>query len=87
MTGAHNPKERPDRRARGVDYLGLRSKTGSPNECCVRAELKAIGAFCIGTNQIDLATAIEMGIARLQRPVLRTRSVASELAIGEIIDL
>ena len=66
----------------GVDYLGLRSKTEVTERVLrARPNLKAIGAFCIGTNQIDLATATEMGIA-----VSNTRSVV-ELAIGEIIDL
>ena len=71
----------------GVDYLGLRSKT-EVTERVLRARpgLKAIGAFCIGTNQIDLATATEMGVAVFNAPYSNTRSVV-ELAIGEIIDL
>ena len=70
-----------------VDYLGLRSKT-AVTEKVLRAcgNLKAIGAFCIGTNQIDLAAATEMGIAVFNAPYSNTRSVV-ELAIGEIIDL
>ena len=71
----------------GVDYLGLRSKTEVTERVLrARPELKAIGAFCIGTNQIDLATATEMGIAVFNAPYSNTRSVV-ELAIGEIIDL
>ena len=71
----------------GVDYLGLRSKTEVTERVLrARPELKAIGAFCIGTNQIDLATATEMGVAVFNAPYSNTRSVV-ELAIGEIIDL
>ena len=71
----------------GVDYLGLRSKTEVTERVLrARPDLKAIGAFCIGTNQIDLATATEMGIAVFNAPYSNTRSVV-ELAIGEIIDL
>ena len=47
---------------------------------------EAIGAFCIGTNQIDLDTATDMGVAVFNAPYSNTRSVV-ELAIGEIIDL
>jgi len=71
----------------GIDYAGLRSKTEVTERVLrARPNLKAIGAFCIGTNQIDLATATEMGIAVFNAPYSNTRSVV-ELAIGEIIDL
>jgi D-3-phosphoglycerate dehydrogenase len=46
----------------------------------------AIGAFCIGTNHIDLATCQEKGIVVFNAPFSNTRSVV-ELAIGEIIML
>ena len=60
----------------GVDYLGLRSKTEVTERVLrARPELKAIGAFCIGTNQIDLATATEMGVAVFNAPYSNTRSV------------
>jgi len=48
--------------------------------------LMAIGAFCIGTNQIDLDAAQEKGVAVFNAPFSNTRSVV-ELAIGEIIML
>jgi D-3-phosphoglycerate dehydrogenase len=48
--------------------------------------LIAIGAFCIGTNQIDLETCQEKGIAVFNAPFSNTRSVV-ELAIAEIIFL
>src|SRR5688500_1081306 len=46
----------------------------------------AIGAFCIGTNQIDLKTAAEKGVAVFNAPFSNTRSVV-ELAIAEMIIL
>ena len=49
-------------------------------------DLLAIGAFCIGTNQIDLATAAERGVAVFNAPFSNTRSVV-ELALSEIIAL
>lgn len=49
-------------------------------------DLVAIGAFCIGTNQIDLAACSEHGIAVFNAPYANTRSVV-ELAIGEAIAL
>lgn len=71
----------------GVEYLGIRSKT-TVTRAVVEAhpQLQAIGAFCIGTNQIDLRAATELGISVFNAPYSNTRSVV-ELAIGEIIDL
>lgn len=71
----------------GVEYLGIRSKTTlSRTVLEAHPQLQAIGAFCIGTNQIDLAAATELGISVFNAPYSNTRSVV-ELAIGEIIDL
>lgn len=71
----------------GVDFLGIRSKTDVTTRVLeARPQLSAIGAFCIGTNQIDLAKASELGIGVFNAPYSNTRSVV-ELAIGEIIDL
>ena len=73
----------------GVHLLGIRSKTDVPASVLgdVRAkDLVAIGAFCIGTNQIDVATATSLGIAVFNAPFSNTRSVV-ELAIAEIIAL
>ena len=49
-------------------------------------DLLAVGAFCIGTNQIDLAAAGEQGTAVFNAPFSNTRSVV-ELVIAEIISL
>jgi D-3-phosphoglycerate dehydrogenase len=46
--------------------------------------LHAVGAFCIGTNQIDLVECQNKGIAVFNAPYSNTRSVV-ELAIAEII--
>ena len=69
----------------GVDLLGLRSKTDVTARVIESADqLQAIGAFCIGTNQIDKASAAERGIVVFNAPFSNTRSVV-ELAIAEII--
>ncbi|HCM77844.1 MAG TPA: phosphoglycerate dehydrogenase [Cytophagales bacterium] len=70
-----------------VSILGIRSKTqvtAKVLDCANR--LMAIGAFCIGTNQIDLDAAAKKGIAVFNAPYSNTRSVV-ELAIAEIIML
>jgi D-3-phosphoglycerate dehydrogenase / 2-oxoglutarate reductase len=71
----------------GVDVLGIRSKTQVTAEVLRRRPgLAAVGAFCIGTNQIDLAAAAAVGIAVFNAPYSNTRSVV-EMAIAEIICL
>ncbi|GAB2738142.1 phosphoglycerate dehydrogenase [Nocardioides pakistanensis] len=70
-----------------VDVLGIRSKTQVTAGVLAHApHLLAVGAFCIGTNQIDLADASGRGIAVFNAPFSNTRSVV-ELAIAEIIAL
>ncbi len=49
-------------------------------------DLIAVGAFCIGTNQIDLPAAAARGVAVFNAPFSNTRSVV-ELVIGEIVAL
>jgi D-3-phosphoglycerate dehydrogenase len=71
----------------GVDILGIRSKTDVTAGVLASApHLLAVGAFCIGTNQIDLAAADARGVAVFNAPFSNTRSVV-ELAIAEIIAL
>ncbi|HVW80860.1 MAG TPA: phosphoglycerate dehydrogenase [Mycobacteriales bacterium] len=71
----------------GVSLLGIRSKTDVIEASLENAsDLLAIGAFCIGTNQIDLPAASARGIAVFNAPFSNTRSVV-ELAIAEIIAL
>ena len=71
----------------GVQVLGIRSKTQVSRRVLEHApDLLAIGAFCIGTNQIDLPAAAHRGVAAFNAPFSNTRSVV-ELAVGEIIAL
>jgi D-3-phosphoglycerate dehydrogenase len=72
---------------KNVSVLGIRSKTQVTEKVLQHANrLMAIGAFCIGTNQIDLKTATKKGIAVFNAPFSNTRSVV-ELAIAEMIML
>ncbi|ROP45636.1 D-3-phosphoglycerate dehydrogenase [Pseudokineococcus lusitanus] len=71
----------------GVTVLGIRSKTQVTERVLAAApDLRAVGAFCIGTNQIDLAAAAAHGVAVFNAPFSNTRSVV-ELALAEIIAL
>jgi D-3-phosphoglycerate dehydrogenase len=70
---------------REVSILGIRSKTQVSAKVLANAErLMAVGAFCIGTNQIDLDACLEKGVVAFNAPYSNTRSVV-ELVIGEII--
>ncbi|WP_210462111.1 phosphoglycerate dehydrogenase [Rufibacter roseolus] len=70
-----------------VSILCIRSKTQVTAKALAHApRLMAVGAFCIGTNQIDLQTCTERGIIVFNAPYSNTRSVV-EMAIGEIIML
>ncbi len=71
----------------GMSMVGIRSNTKVTEKVLDNApDLLAIGAFCIGTNQIDLGAAAQRGIAAFNAPYSNTRSVV-ELVIGEIIAL
>jgi D-3-phosphoglycerate dehydrogenase len=72
---------------RNVSVLGIRSKTQVTQRVLDEASrLMVIGAFCIGTNQIDLKAATRKGVAVFNAPFSNTRSVV-ELAIAEMIML
>lgn len=67
---------------KGVHILGIRSKTQISAEVLENADkLLAVGAFCIGVNQVDLKAATKKGIAVFNAPYSNTRSVA-ELVIA-----
>jgi len=67
---------------KGIHLLGIRSKTQITKNVIEAADkLLAIGAFCIGVNQVDLKAATEHGVAVFNAPYSNTRSVA-ELIIG-----
>ena len=71
----------------GVQMLGIRSKTQVTERVLAACpDLVAVGAYCIGTNQVDLRAAAERGIAVFNAPFSNTRSVV-ELALAEIIAL
>ena len=76
-----------ERALKDVALLGLRSKT-QLNAKTLRAakRLMAVGAFCIGTDQVDLQACSERGVIVFNAPYSNTRSVV-ELALGEMIML
>ena len=75
------------RRLDGVQVLGLRSGTRVTADVLAQApDLQVVGAFCVGTNQIDLPAATARGVAVFNAPFSNTRSVV-ELAVAEIIAL
>ena len=72
---------------KNVSIIGIRSKTILNNKILSNAKrLLAIGAFCIGTNQIDLEFTKKKGIIVFNAPFSNTRSVV-EIVIGQIIFL
>ncbi|WP_026462875.1 phosphoglycerate dehydrogenase [Adhaeribacter aquaticus] len=74
-------------RIKNVSILGIRSKTQVTKKVLANAnKLMSVGAFCIGTNQIDLTECLRLGIPAFNAPYSNTRSVV-ELAIGQIIML
>jgi D-3-phosphoglycerate dehydrogenase len=71
----------------GVHLLGIRSKTRLTARALEAGKrLLSVGAFCIGTNQIDLAAAKRCGVPVFNAPFSNTRSVA-ELVICEVVML
>jgi D-3-phosphoglycerate dehydrogenase len=68
-----------------VHFVGIRSRTRLTEDVIAGArKLMAVGAFCIGTNQVDLDAAMMRGIPVFNAPFSNTRSVA-ELVLAEII--
>ena len=74
-------------KVKGVHLLGIRSRTQITDTVLEAADrLVALGCFCIGTNQVDLAAARRRGVPVFNAPFSNTRSVA-ELVMGEIVML
>jgi len=74
-------------KANQANVLGIRSKTKITARVIENLhDLWVVGAFCIGTNQIDLEAASQAGIPVFNAPYSNTRSVA-ELVVGETIML
>lgn len=86
LNGALTPEEL-HKAVKGVHFIGIRSRT-QLNAAAIAAanRLTAVGCFCIGTNQVDLVSAQQMGVPVFNAPFANTRSVA-ELALAEIIML
>jgi D-3-phosphoglycerate dehydrogenase / 2-oxoglutarate reductase len=84
LPGALSENELADRIG-DIDVLGIRSATQVSEAVLAKSSrLMAVGAFCIGTNQIDLTAASRRGVAVFNAPFSNTRSVV-ELALAEII--
>ena len=81
------PEEELIEKIKGIHVLGIRSKTQVTKKILNAADrLLVVGAFCIGTTQIDLPAAKKKGVVVFNAPYSNTRSVV-ELAIGQIIML
>ncbi|VTU20353.1 D-3-phosphoglycerate dehydrogenase [Variovorax sp. PBL-H6] len=79
------PEEELKQRVADVHFIGIRSRTQLTAEVFAAAQkLVAVGAFCIGTNQINLDAAREHGVVVFNAPYSNTRSVA-ELVLAEAI--
>jgi D-3-phosphoglycerate dehydrogenase len=73
--------------AQNYQVLGIRSKTEITDKVLEKLpHLRAIGCFCIGTNQVRLDKANQLGVPVFNAPYSNTRSVA-ELVISEMIAL
>jgi D-3-phosphoglycerate dehydrogenase / 2-oxoglutarate reductase len=71
----------------GAHVLGIRSKTQLREPALAKASrLLTIGAFCIGTDQVDLRGAAARGVPVFNSPFSNTRSVA-ELTVAEVVAL
>lgn len=79
------PEDELIERIKDAHFVGIRSRTQLTRRVFENAgKLIAVGCFCIGTNQVDLAAAQEHGVAVFNAPYSNTRSVA-ELVIAEAI--
>ncbi len=81
------PDDQLKRAIADAHIVGIRSRTHLTREVLGEARrLMAVGAFCIGTSQIDLQAAECAGIPVFNAPYSNTRSVA-ELVVAEAIML
>jgi D-3-phosphoglycerate dehydrogenase len=81
------PEAELKRRIAEAHLIGVRSRTQLTDDVLAQAKrLIAVGCFCIGTNQVDLGAARQLGIPVFNAPYSNTRSVA-ELVIAEAIML
>ena len=81
------PEDELKRRIADAHIVGIRSRTQLNAAVLAEARrLIAIGCFCIGTSQVDLDAAEQLGIPVFNAPYSNTRSVA-ELVVAEAIML
>jgi D-3-phosphoglycerate dehydrogenase len=81
------PEDELKARIADAHIIGIRSRSQLTGEVLAQARrLIAVGCFCIGTNQVDLAAARKLGVPVFNAPYSNTRSVA-ELVIAEAIML
>jgi D-3-phosphoglycerate dehydrogenase / 2-oxoglutarate reductase len=81
------PEAELAQRVRDAHVLGIRSKTQvTPAVLDEARRLLAIGAFCIGTNQVATIHANKRGVPVFNAPFSNTRSVA-ELILAEVVML
>jgi len=74
-------------KVKDVHIIGIRSRSQLTDKIFAAADkLIAVGCFCIGTNQVDLAAAKKHGVVVFNAPFSNTRSVA-ELVLAEVIML
>ncbi|NKB34755.1 MAG: phosphoglycerate dehydrogenase [Pseudomonadales bacterium] len=79
------PEDELAEKITNVHFLGIRSRTQLSESFFTAGEkLLAVGCFCIGTNQVNLQSALVRGIPVFNAPFSNTRSVA-ELVIGQAI--
>jgi D-3-phosphoglycerate dehydrogenase / 2-oxoglutarate reductase len=79
------PEEQLLEAARDAYFIGIRSATHLTASVLAAApRLIGVGCFCIGTNQVDLNAAQELGVPVFNAPFSNTRSVA-ELVLAETI--
>lgn len=70
---------------RGAHVVGIRSRTHLDAAILADSpDLRVIGCFCIGTNQVDLDVALAHGVPVFNAPFSNTRSVA-EMVLAEAI--
>lgn len=75
------------RKLHSAHIIGIRSRTELTKELLKNSpKLIAVGCFSIGTNQVDIRAAKQLGIPVFNAPFSNTRSVA-ELVIAECIML
>lgn len=87
LSTALSEKDLIDRISSNVHGIGIRSKSQITAKVLESAQnLMLCCNFCIGTNQVDLNKANELGIPVFNAPYSNTRSVA-ELVIAEVISL